>query len=99
MEEIKERSLLHEGLKHYFLVKFPQRPGALKEFVNDILEPGQDITHFEYIKKNGKEQGTVALGIEFPKPASPIHLQEKMDNHNFNGIYLNDNPELFNFLI
>jgi threonine dehydratase len=99
MEEIKERSLLHEGLKHYFLVKFPQRPGALKEFVNDILEPGQDITHFEYIKRNGKEKGTVALGIEFPKPASPIQLQQKMDTYNFKGIYLNDNPELFNFLI
>lgn len=99
MEEIKEQSLLHEGLKHYFLVKFPQRPGALKEFVNNILEPGQDITHFEYIKRNGKEKGTVILGIEVPQPCKHYYLQNKMNVHNFKGIYLNEKPELFNLLI
>ena len=52
MEEIKERSLLYEKLMHYFIINFPQRPGALKEFVAEILGPGDDIVHFEYKKKN-----------------------------------------------
>lgn len=55
MQEIKEKSLLYEGLKHYFIVKFPQRPGALKLFVNNVLGPHDDITRFEFIKKTSKE--------------------------------------------
>ena len=56
MEEIKEKALLHAGLKHYFLVRFPQRPGALKTFVMDVLGPDDDITYFEYTQKNSKEK-------------------------------------------
>lgn len=52
MQEIEERSLVFEGLKHYFIVNFPQRPGALREFVNDVLGPYDDITKFEYTKKS-----------------------------------------------
>ena len=56
MQEIKERSLQYEGLKHYFLIRFAQRPGALKEFVNHVLGPDDDITRFEYMQKNNKEK-------------------------------------------
>ena len=56
-EEIKERALLHSGLKHYFVVRFPQRPGALKEFIAEVLGPKDNITHFEYSKKHNREKG------------------------------------------
>jgi threonine dehydratase len=64
MQEIKERSLQYEGLKHYFLINFAQRPGALKEFVNNVLGPTDDITRFEYMQKNNKEAGPALVGIE-----------------------------------
>ncbi len=64
MQEIKERSLQYEGLKHYFLIRFAQRPGALKEFVNDVLGPNDDITRFEYIQKHNKETGPALVGVE-----------------------------------
>ena len=64
MQEIKERSLQYEGLKHYFLINFAQRPGSLKEFVSEVLGPGDDITRFEYIKKNNKEAGPALIGTE-----------------------------------
>ena len=64
MPEIKERSLQYEGLKHYFLIRFAQRPGALKEFVNNVLGPTDDITRFEYMQKTDKESGPAVVGIE-----------------------------------
>lgn len=64
MPEIRERSLRFEGLKHYFIVNFAQRPGALKEFVNDVLGPTDDITRFEYMKKTAKENGPALIGVE-----------------------------------
>jgi threonine dehydratase len=64
MQEIKERSLQYEGLKHYFLIRFAQRPGALKEFVNFVLGPSDDITRFEYMQKHNKETGPALVGIE-----------------------------------
>ena len=64
MPEIKERSLLYEGLKHYFIIRFPQRSGALLEFVKDVLGPNDDITRFEYAKKSAKESGPALVGIE-----------------------------------
>ncbi len=64
MPEIKERSLQYEGLKHYFLVNFAQRPGALREFVNDVLGPTDDITRFEYMQKHNKETGPASRPTE-----------------------------------
>jgi len=61
-EEIKERSLLYEGVKHYFIVRFPQRAGALREFVDNVLGPTDDITHFEYSKKSNREKGPAVIG-------------------------------------
>lgn len=62
--EIVERSLVHEGLKHYFLVEFPQEPGALRRFLDEVLGPGDDITLFEYVKKNNRETGPALVGVE-----------------------------------
>ena len=98
-EEIRERALLHGGLKHYFIVKFPQRAGALKEFVADVLGPTDDITHFEYTKKNSRERGSAVVGIELKKAADFESLKERMIFRKFFGEYLNDKPELFQFLV
>jgi threonine dehydratase len=62
--EIKERTMLYANLKHYFIVKFPQRAGALKEFVAEILGPNDDITHFEYTKKNNRINAAAVVGLE-----------------------------------
>ena len=63
MPEMEERALIYDGIKHYFIVNFPQRPGALREFVNDILGPNDDITRFEYIKRASKGTGPVLIGV------------------------------------
>lgn len=97
--EIKERALLYAGLKHYFIIPFPQRAGALKEFVGSILGPTDDITHFEYSKKHHREKGPAVVGIEIKDPADFEPLVERMKANNFYGQYLNDNPDLFQFLI
>ncbi len=97
--EIKERALLYAGLKHYFIIRFPQRAGALKEFVADILGPDDDITHFEYSKKHHKENGPAVVGIELKDPADFDDLVGRMKAKNFYGQYLNDKPDLFQFLI
>ena len=98
-EEIKERSMLHEGLKHYFIVRFPQRPGALKDFVNDILGPQDSIVHFEYSKKINREKGPALVGIELKDPADFAPLLERMKARNFFGEYLNKNFNLFEYLM
>lgn len=97
--EIKERALLYGQLKHYFIVRFPQRPGALKQFVAEILGPDDDITHFEYSKKSSKENAPAIVGIELKKPADLQPLVERMKANNFYGDYLNDKPDLFQYLV
>ncbi len=97
--EIKERALLYANLKHYFIVKFPQRAGALKEFVAEILGPDDDITHFEYTKKTNRENGAAVVGIELKSADDLEPLITKMKLHHFFGDYLNDKPDLFDFLI
>ncbi len=98
-EEIKERSLLHEGLKHYFIVRFPQRSGALNDFVMKALSPNDDITHFEYRKKTNREEGPALIGIEVQKPEDFDGLVARMAENGFVAEYLNDNPDLFQYLI
>lgn len=99
MQEIKERSLLYEGLKHYFIVNFPQRPGALKEFVAEVLGPNDDITRFEYTKSTNKEKGPTLVGIELHDKKDYPGLIERMQQKGFQYTVVNDNPELFNLLI
>jgi threonine dehydratase len=99
MEEIKEKALLHAGLKHYFLVKFPQRPGALKAFVMDVLGPDDDITYFEYTQKNSKEKGIAVVGIALKQNKDFTPLIDKMKQYDFFVNYLNNDPSLMNLLI
>lgn len=99
MQEIKERSLLYEGLKHYFIVQFPQRPGALKIFVNDVLGPDDDITRFEFIKKTERERGPALIGIELRYSKDYAALLERMGAHRFDYKEVNKDPTLFEYLI
>ncbi|MES2650217.1 MAG: threonine ammonia-lyase IlvA [Bacteroidota bacterium] len=99
MQEIKEKSLLFEGLKHYFIVRFPQRPGALKLFVNDVLGPHDDITRFEFIKKTERESGPALVGIELKSPEDYTSLVERMKAFKFDIIELNQDQTLFEYLV
>jgi len=76
-EEIKERSLIYEGLKHYFMIQFPQRPGALKEFVNNVLSETDDISYFQFIKKNNREIGPVVVGLEVKRDKDIEFVKKK----------------------
>ena len=97
--EIKERSLLYEGLMHYFIIQFPQRPGSLKEFVNEILGPDDDITYFQFTKKNNRESAPVVVGLEL-KNKNDIHaIKTKMTERGFQYNYINEKQDLFNQLI
>ncbi|WP_319229093.1 threonine ammonia-lyase [Draconibacterium orientale] len=98
-EEIKERSLLYEGLKHYFIVRFPQRAGALRTFVDVVLGPTDDVTHFEYSKKTNREKGPAVIGIEVQKKEDFNGLVKRMDENGFIYEYLNEKADLFQFLI
>lgn len=97
--EIKERSLLYEGLMHYFIIQFPQRPGSLKEFVSEILGPEDDITYFQFTKKNNRESAPVVVGLEL-KNKNDIHaIKSKMTERGFQYNYINEKQDLFNQLI
>lgn len=99
MEEIKERALLFEGLKHYFIVPFPQRAGALKQFVVHVLGENDDITFFEYTKKNNRDRSAAVVGIELKSKDDFIPLINRMKDLGFFGEYLNENTQLLQFLI
>ncbi|MDX1908114.1 MAG: threonine ammonia-lyase IlvA [Bacteroidia bacterium] len=99
MEEIKERSMLHEGLKHYFLIRFPQRAGALREFLGNVLGPRDDISHFEYTKKNNREKGPALVGIEVESPRDYAALIARMEQHKVDYQCVNDNPTLYHMLV
>ena len=99
MQEIKERSLLYEGLKHYFLVQFPQRPGAFKEFVNCILGPRDDLVYFQYSKKNNRESGPAVVGIELKDPNDLFRIEEQLKDRNYTYRYLNERTDLLTSLI
>jgi threonine dehydratase len=99
MQEIKERSLQYEGLKHYFLIRFAQRPGALKEFVNHVLGPDDDITRFEYMQKHNKETGPALVGIELKSREDYALLLQNMKRYNINYTELNKDDNLFGYLV
>jgi threonine dehydratase len=99
MQEIKERSLLYEGLKHYFLVRFVQRPGALKEFVNDIMGPNDDIVRFEFMQKHNKETGPALIGIEVKCRDDFDKLIGRMNARKLNYTLINQNENLFEYLV
>lgn len=99
MQEIKEKSLLYEGLLYYFIVNFPQRAGALREFLDEVLGPADDITRFEYTKKNNKENGPALVGIELQRKESYCDLIERMNKKGFSYKEVNKDRDLFNLLI
>jgi threonine dehydratase len=98
-EEIKERSLMYEGLKHYFMIQFPQRPGALREFVNEVLSESDDITYFQFIKKNNRDVGPVVVGLEVKNENDVQLIKLKMNEKGFQFEYLNENDPLLALLI
>jgi threonine dehydratase len=99
MPEIKERALLYSELKHYFMIDFPQRSGALKQFVTQVLGPNDDITHFEFSKKNFRNSAPAVVGIELKYATDFSLLVDRMKKHNFKFYYLNNKQSLFQFLI
>lgn len=99
MEEMKERALMYDGLKHYFLINFPQRAGALKEFVVDVLGERDDITHFAYTKKNQRSTTTAVVGVELKNKKDFEPLLTKMKDLGFLEKYLNESPQLLEFLV
>lgn len=99
MQEIKERSLIYEGLKHYFIVNFPQRAGALREFLHEVLGETDDVTRFEYTKRNNRDEGPVLVGIELKYKEDYFPLINRMKQKGFPYIEINSDPFLFNLLI
>jgi len=99
MQEIKERSLQFEGLKHYFLIRFAQRPGALKEFVNQVLGPTDNITRFEYMQKNKKDSAPALVVVELQSPEKYQVLIDNMKRYNLNYTALNKNDNVFAYLV
>jgi threonine dehydratase len=99
MPEIKERSLQYEGLKHYFLIRFAQRPGALKEFVNHVLGPTDDITRFEYMQKTNKESGPALVGIELQNKSDYEALISNLKKYQIEYSEINKDDKLFGYLI
>jgi len=99
MQEIKERSLQYEGLKHYFLIRFAQRPGALKEFVNHVLGDNDDITRFEYMQKHNKETGPALVGIELKTKEDYDVLLDKLNQYHINYTELKNNDNAFGYLV
>jgi len=99
MPEIKERSLQYEGLKHYFLVRFAQRPGALREFLNYVLGPTDDITRFEYMQKTNKESGPALVGIELQSRHDYEELMNRMQQYHIDYTELNKDDTLFGYVV
>lgn len=99
MQEIKEKSLIYEGLLYYFIVNFPQRAGALRQFLDNVLGPNDDITTFEYTKKNNKESGPGLVGIELKHHEDYDGLIARMNKLGFDYKEVNKDSTLFELLI
>ncbi|HEM6303785.1 TPA: threonine ammonia-lyase IlvA [Streptococcus suis] len=99
MPEMEERALIYEGIKHYFVVNFPQRPGALREFVNDILGPNDDITRFEYIKRANKGTGPVLIGIALGNKEDYAQFLSRLEDFDPQYINLHENDSLYKMLV
>lgn len=98
-EEIRERALLYNGLKHYFIIRFPQRAGALREFLNHVLGPNDDITHFEYTKKNNRELGPALVGIQVKCKEDYDLLLHRMNDNGLQFQSMNESKMLYELLV
>lgn len=99
MEEIREKSMIYEGLKHYFIVNFPQRPGAILSFIRDIIGPTDELVYIQYIKKTNKEEGPALIGIEVASKDDYHALIKRMEANNILYEYINENNKLLEILI
>jgi len=99
MEEIREKSLLYEGLKHYFIVNFPQKSGEVLSFIRDVIGPEDDLVYIQYIKKTNKNFGPALIGIELARKEDFKGLTDRMDKHGISYEYINENNKLFEILI
>lgn len=99
MEEIREQSLVYEGLKHYFIVNFPQKAGALLTFIRDIIGPSDNLVYIQYIKKTNKEEGPALIGIEVAAKEDYEALIRRMEANGISYEYINQNNKLFEMLI
>ena len=99
MEEIREKSLLYEGLKHYFLINFPQKSGAVLSFIRDVIGPTDDLVYIQYIRKTNKESGPALIGIELAAKEDFDALIRRMEAHGVSYEYINENNKLFEILI
>ncbi len=98
-EDIKERSLLYEGLKHYFIINFPQRAGALRDFLNQVLNDHCDISYFTYIRKNNRENGPAMIGLELKEKGDYDALIQRMKDNNIQFQTVNDKPMLYEMFV
>ena len=99
MEEIREKSLLYEGLKHYFIVEFPQKPGVIVQFINNVIGPSDDLVYIQYIKKTNKNFGPALIGIELASKDNFEPLVERLNALGVKYEYINENNQLFEILI
>ena len=99
MEEIKEKSLLYEGLKHYFIINFPQKPGIMLSFIRDIIGPTDDLVYFQYTKKTNKESGPAIIGIELADKNDLDALLRRLEAQHIQYEHINENNRLFEILI
>ena len=97
--EIIEKALIYEGKKHYFIIQFKQKPGELKNFVNNILNHGDNITRFEYIKKTNKDYGDVIVGIEIAKEGNIYKIIQKMNLLNYQFKKLEEDDLIYSYII
>ena len=98
LPEVKERAQRYAGLKKYFILRMPQRPGALREFLS-MLGPDDDISRFEYLKKSARNFGSVLIGIETRNAASFKELTGRMESANFAYRDITNDDALSEFLI
>ena len=99
MEEIREKSLLYEGLKHYFIITFPQKTGILHSFIRDIIDPTNDLVYFQYMKKTNRDFGPALIGIELQDKHDLPALLKRLEIHNLAYEHINQNDKLFEILI
>jgi threonine dehydratase len=97
--EVVERALIHEERKHYFLIEFPQEPGALRRFLDEVLGPNEDITLFEYVKHNNRETGPALVGIELAGPDDLPSLLKRMEAAPLRIERIDASSPLFRFLL
>ena len=97
--EVLERMYTYQGLKHYYIVQFVQKPGLLRKFINEILEQEDDIVRFEYIKKTNREFGDVLIGIQVNDKKKINTLNSKLEKSSFTYSILKPDSQIYSYLI